>query len=55
MQDDQPNTYTYVERGVVRQRSIESVANSKIDGDLEQIVLKDDEAASNRSMFSLRP
>ena len=45
---------SYVELRVVALRRIESVADSKIDGDLEQIVLKDDEAAIIESATSLQ-
>lgn len=52
-QDSPANAY--VELGVVRLRSVESVTNSKINGDLEQIVLENDKAAPNRSISSLQP
>lgn len=52
-QDSPANAY--VELGVVRLRSVESVTNSKINGDLEQIMLENDKAAPNRSISSLQP
>ena len=51
MYDIQQNAY--VELGVVRLRRIESVPDSEVDGDFEQIMLKDDEAAPDGSTLSL--
>ena len=34
---------TYLERWVVRERGVERVADREVNGDLEQVVLKDDE------------
>ncbi len=35
--------YTDSERGVVRESTVKSVSNSKVDGNLKEIVLQDDE------------
>ena len=49
-QDSPANAY--VELGVVRLRSVESIANSKINGDLEQIVLENDETVVKRGRIA---
>jgi hypothetical protein len=45
----------YSERRVVVQGGVESVASSKVDGDLEQIMLQDDESMDKTFSLSCSP